>query len=167
MSVNNPDSYSHTTRRSLSHLQSPGQRQCHGWGCHLGVLSPEHAYSSGVRVSGSDGLDGVDHDCRSRECHDRIPRGERVWYFPRTDQHASNRRNRHSPGHSARGATRNTAPPFVGSKRMGTRNEHLKVSIICFALGPLTSPSRFVPPPTKRQRIGDEIKAAPILSRSH
>jgi hypothetical protein len=41
-------------------------RQCHGWGCHLGVLSPEHAYSSGVRVSGSDGLGSIDHDCRSR-----------------------------------------------------------------------------------------------------
>jgi len=30
-----------------------------------------------------------------------------------------NRRNRHSPGHSARGATRNTAPPFVGSNADG------------------------------------------------
>jgi hypothetical protein len=55
----------------------------------------------GSGSAGSDGLDGVDHDCRSRECHDRIPRGERFWYFPRADQYARNRWNRNRPGDSA------------------------------------------------------------------
>jgi len=46
-------------------------------------------------------LDNAHDYSRSSRQGSGIPRWSCFWYFPRTDQHPSNRRNRNSTGHSA------------------------------------------------------------------
>ena len=85
--------------------------------CGNPMLPAEYTYFPWVRVRGSDGLDNVDDHSRSSKQGSGLLRRECVGQFPRADHYARNRRNRHSPCRSARGTTRNAAPPIVSAKR--------------------------------------------------
>jgi hypothetical protein len=69
------------------------------------MLPPKYAHIPWVRVRGSDGLDNAHDHSRSSKQGSGILRGERVGYFPRADQHAGNRRNRHGFSISALGVS--------------------------------------------------------------
>ena len=59
------------------------------------MLHRHRTYDSNRLIKFRSHLDSVDHDYRSRECHDRIPRRKCVGHFPGSGEHASNRRNSH------------------------------------------------------------------------
>lgn len=57
------------TRHDISDLQDYRKRNRHGWGCNIGMLPTNHAYTAkrGVSVRWSDGLDNADDHFRPRE----------------------------------------------------------------------------------------------------
>jgi hypothetical protein len=81
----------------------------------IAMLPTKDAHDSGSVVSRRDGLDNSNDHCGSRECDNRMVRRERIWYFPRTDQHARNWRNCDRPGDPPRRAMRLEPPPTVAS----------------------------------------------------
>jgi len=111
-------------RTEVFHVSHYRQRISHRRRCHHRVLARKRTYNEATVARIGNCLDSVDHDPRFLECHDRILCWECLWYFPGTDQHACNRRRRHSlqldPKGSKAGAAACEFPNAAGDKSIRT-----------------------------------------------
>jgi hypothetical protein len=95
------------------------------------MLPTDRACTAAKRgVRRRNGLDNAHDYSRSSKQRSGIPRGSCLRNVPCADQHGDQQWIGDGPSRSARGATRNTAPPIVSSKRKGTPKKHRSMRLL-------------------------------------